>query len=202
MVNRALNVKVLLRCSVAGIVLLVAGTTDRALAQGVTAARDSKDWQFGSEVDVVPFATGGYYGSGFVGHEGWRTRAVVARTNIPSFMVSDGYKDKRTDAYALLADRFIGARRLQLDGLWVGGGAEYWRNRIHAENSNVDAHYQNYMATVGAGYVWKLTHHIYVNPWAAGHLVVAHSREIPIAGKIYKQSIFTSEASVKIGIIF
>ncbi|MDR3724933.1 MAG: hypothetical protein P4K83_10640 [Terracidiphilus sp.] len=184
----------------AGIALLVI-----ALAACHAAAQETakqKAWQLGSEVDVMPYATGGYYGSGFLGHDGWKARYVVARTNIPSFLVSDGYRDKRTDAYALLADRFIGAHRRQLEGLWVGGGAEYWRNRIRAENSPTYVPYQNYMATIGAGYVWKLSRHIYINPWAAGHLVVAHSREIPVAGQTYKQPIFTPEGSVKIGFTF
>lgn len=167
-------------------------------------AETEKSLQFGSEVDVVPYATGGYYGSGFWGisKEAIRFRYVVTRTNIPSFMVSDGFKDKRTDAYALLADKFIGAKRNKLQGLWVGGGAEYWRSRIRTDQSSVYSEYQNYLVTVGGGYVWRFSHHVYLNPWAGGHLVVAHDRDIHVADKVYKQPIFTPEASVKIGFTF
>jgi len=81
-------------------------------------------WTLGSEIDALPFAMNGYYGSGFMGRNGWKLRYVVARSTTPAFMVTDGFKDKRTDAYALLADRFVGARRQTLEGFWIGGGGE------------------------------------------------------------------------------
>jgi hypothetical protein len=159
-------------------------------------------WKFGGELDVVPYATGGFYGSGYLGRDGWKYRYVVARTNIPSFLVSHGYEDKRTDAYALLADRFVGSRRRRLEGLWVGGGFEYWRNRIRIDANPEFTDYQNYVTTTGAGYVWRFSRHLYLNPWVGGHFVIAGSRYIPVAGTVYKQPLFTPEASVKIGISF
>jgi hypothetical protein len=159
-------------------------------------------WAFGSEIDALPFAMSGYYGSGFVGRDGWKLRAVAARSTLPSFMVTDGFKDKRSDAYALLADRFIGARRQRLEGLWVGGGGEYWRSRIRTDASPTYANYHNYMLTVGGGYVWNLSRHLYINPWAAGHFAVAGERNILVSGKIYKQPVFTPEGSIKLGITF
>jgi hypothetical protein len=132
----------------------------------------------------------------------WKFRSVVARTNVPSFLVSDGYRDKRTDAYALLADRFLGTRRKELKGAWLGGGAEYWQNRIRTTDSPDYVHYLNYMATIGGGYVWELSRHFYVNPWSGAHFVVAHSRDVQVSGTLYKQPLFTPETSVKIGIVF
>lgn len=185
--------------------LLAACALVLAFAAPAARAEDpvcTSKWKLGSEVDVLPYALKGYYGSGFVARDGWKYRAVVARSTTPSFLVSDGFKEKRTDAYALLADRFIGPRRQKLAGPWVGGGAEYWRNRIRTEASPEFAHYQNYMLTVGAGYVWPISRHVYINPWAAGHLVVANRRSIPVSGKTYNQPVFTPEGSVKIGFIF
>jgi hypothetical protein len=102
----------------------------------------------------------------------------------------------------LHSDRFFGAKRRQLEGLWIGGGLEYWRNRIRTDASPAFAEYQNYVSTTGAGYVWNLSRHFYLNPWAGGHFVVAGKRDVPVAGTIYKQPLFTPEASVKIGISF
>jgi hypothetical protein len=159
-------------------------------------------WRFGTELDVVPYATGGYYVSGFAGHGGWRLRGVGARTNAPGFMVSSGFEQKRTDAYALLVDRFFGSRRTQLRGFWLSGGGEYWRNRIRQENPSPFSYYDNFVLTAGGGYVWKLSNHFYLNPWTALHFVAAGDRNINVSGKTYEQPVVTPEVSVKIGFIF
>jgi hypothetical protein len=162
----------------------------------------SGTWKVGTEIDALPYATGGYYGSAFVGHNGWRYRGVAARATVPSFMVTDGFKDKRTDAYAVLVDRFFGAKRQKLEGFWIGGGGEYWRNRIRTEESPEYSHYNNFILTAGGGYVWKFSRHFYLNPWAGGHFVVGGSRNIQVSGKTYEQRLFTPEASIKVGVTF
>ncbi len=192
-----LVVRALAVCAVAFALSLPEGNVASAQENGAT-----DGWKLGGEVDALPYVLKGYYGSGFVGHDGWKFRYVVARSMAPSFLVTDGFKEKRTDAYALLSDRFIGSRRRRLEGLWVGGGAEYWRNRIRTETSSEFAHYQNYMLTVGAGYVWQISRHFYINPWAASHVVVANRRQISVSGKTYEQPVFTPEGSVKVGFIF
>ncbi|MDP9051484.1 MAG: hypothetical protein M3O31_12325 [Acidobacteriota bacterium] len=166
------------------------------------AAETPHAWHFGTELDVLPYATRGYYGSFVVMHQGWRYRGVAARSTLPSFMVSDGFNNKRTDAYALLADRFFGPHREQSRGMWVGGGAEYWRNRIRRDGFDEYAHYDNVVLTIGNGYVWQLSRHFYLNPWSAAHFIVAGDRSIKVSGKTYKQSVFTPEASVKVGFTF
>lgn len=191
----------LVRVLAASMFLVSSGSTQTASASAQEKAPAPR-WQLGGELDAMPYIMGGYYGSGFMARDGWKLRYVVARSNTPSFLVTEGFKDKRTDAYALLADRFIGPQRHQLAGLWVGGGAEYWRNRIRADDSPLYASYQNYMLTAGGGYVWKLSRHVYLNPWAAGHVVAANRRVIPISGKTYTQPVFTPEGSVKLGFTF
>ena len=187
---------------VAACVLALALGWPASSLAGAQEKANTDGWKLGSEVDVLPYAMKGYYGSGFMGRDGWKYRYVVARSTTPSFMVSDGFKEKRTDAYALLTDRFLGAKRQQLQGFWVGGGAEYWRNRIRTEAAPEFTHYQNYMLTAGGGYVWQLSRHFYINPWVAGHFVVANSRKISVSGKSYEQPVFTPEGSVKIGFTF
>jgi hypothetical protein len=165
-------------------------------------ATDSKAWKLGTEVDVLPYAMGGYYASAFVGHDGWRLRGVAARSDTPSFLVTSGFEKKRTEAYALLADRFLGSKRTQLKGFWVGGGGEFWQSRIRQENASNFAHYDNFVLTAGGGYVWKLSKHFYLNPWSALHAVVAGNTNINVSGKMYQQPRLTPEASLKFGFVF
>jgi hypothetical protein len=166
------------------------------------AATESRSWKLGTEVDVLPYAMGGYYGSAFLGHDGWRFRGVAARSDTPSFLVTNGFEKKRTDAYALLADRFFGSKRTQLKGFWVGGGGEYWQSRIRQAKASDFTHYDNFVLTAGGGYVWKLSNHFYLNPWSAMHVVVAGDRNIIVSGRMYQQPRLTPEASLKFGCIF
>jgi hypothetical protein len=159
-------------------------------------------WKFGSEIDLLPYATKGYYGSVFAGRNGWRLRGVAARSTVPSFLVTDGFREKRTDAYAFLMDHFFGSKGREWQGFWIGGGGEYWRTRIRTEESPEFARYNNFVLTIGGGYAWKLSRHFYVNPWAGGHFVTAGERKIQVSGKTYEQPVFTPEFSVKFGFTF
>ena len=165
-------------------------------------ATESESWKLGAEVDVLPYVMGGYYGSAFVGHDGWRFRGVAARSDTPSLLVTSGFEKKRTDVYAVLADRFFGPKRTQLKGFWVGGGGEFWQSRIRQENTSNFTHYDNFVLTAGGGYVWKLSKHFYLNPWSALHAVVAGDTSTNVSGKMYQQPRLTPEASVKFGFIF
>jgi hypothetical protein len=159
-------------------------------------------WKFGTEIDLLPYVMNGYYASAFTAHDGWRLRGVIARSDAPSFLVSSGFEKKRTDAYAFLADRFIGKKKDRLEGFWAGGGVELWRSRIRQEGISDFTRYSNTVLTAGGGYVWKLSNHFYVNPWSAVHVVAAGDRSINVSGKTYKQPRLTPEASVKFGIVF
>ena len=165
-------------------------------------ARTAQSWKFGTEFDVVPYATGGYYASFFGADKGWRLRSVVARSGTPSFLVSSGFEKKRTDAYALLVDRFLGARRHEFKGFWVGSGVEYWHSRIRQTNTTDFTYYDNALATAGGGYVWRVTKYFYLNPWVDANFVVGGSRDINVSGRIYKQPLVTPEVSLKLGFIF
>jgi hypothetical protein len=180
--------------------LLYAQVSSQAVKGDEFAA--SPSWKFGSEIDVLPYVMNGYYASGFVARDAWRFRGVAARSQAPSFLVTDGFEKKRTDAYALLVDRFVGRKRNSLQGLWIGGGAELWRSRIRQDGTTDLTRYNNTVVTAGGGYVWKLSNHFYVNPWSAVHAVVGGDRRISVSGKNYEQPRFTPELSVKFGIVF
>lgn len=161
-----------------------------------------RSWKFGSEMDILPFVSKGYYGSVFAARDGWKFRVVAAQSGTPSFLVAQGFNDKQTRAVALLADRFFGPRRQHLEGFWLGGGTELWRSRIRCEDHQESAYYNNLLLTAGGGYVYRFSRRLYLNPWAGGHFVVAGRRNIPVSGKSYHQPLFTPEVSVKFGISF
>lgn len=165
-------------------------------------AEQPRVWRFATELDALPYATGGYYASAVAAREAWRFRGVAASSKLPGFMIKEGFEDKRTNAYALLVDRFVGARANRQEGFWIGGGAELWRNRIRREGYSAATNYNNLMLTVGGGYVWKFSRHFYLNPWAGAHFAVAGELNPSVSGRIYQQSRFTPEASIKIGYTF
>ena len=169
---------------------------------GETPGSSMQPVRIGTEFDVLPYATGGAYGSLILGRGAWRVRGVVSRVNVPEAFVADGFSDQRTDAIALLADRFIGRRRDEGRGFWVGGGVEYWRTRISRDGSEAYTAYNTTMLTAGGGYVWHLTRHVYLNPWAAAHASIAGDRDVDVSGATFTPRRFTAEASLKLGIVF
>lgn len=195
--NRSLNHAVLALAAAATFSMIPsASAADPTTVEGAPA------WRFGTELDALPYATGGYYGSFVAARGAQRIRGVVARSTVPGFMVKEGFEEKRTDAFALLVDQFLGAKRKRQEGFWVGGGVELWRNRIQREGYSEKASYNNVMLTVGGGYVWKFSRHFYLNPWAGVHFAVAGARSVNVAGGVYEQPRFTPEASIKIGYVF
>ena len=168
-----------------------------AFAAAVPAsAEEPKPVTVGFELDVLPYATGGYYGSAWVGRDRIRLRPVVASTTLPGFLVEDGFREAKVDAYALIVDYFF---REGFRGFWVGAGAEYWKSRVENETDGGTAEWNNTVATIGGGYVWKIGGTFYVNPWVAGHLVVGGPTSVTAGGATYTPKRFSPEASVKLG---
>jgi hypothetical protein len=49
------------------------------------ATMSEKKWNFGIELDALPYATGGYFAGAWIGKDQWRTRALLADVNLPDF---------------------------------------------------------------------------------------------------------------------
>ena len=121
---------------------------------------------------------------------------MITNTTLPSFVVQDGFENAELDVYAVIVDYFFqdGFR-----GFWVGAGAEYWQNSVENELNGGTAEWDNTIATIGGGYVWKFAGNFYLNPWGAGHLVVGGPTSVDAGGATYSPNRFTPEASVKLG---
>jgi hypothetical protein len=62
---------------------------------------------FGLEQDILPYATGGYFASVWIGMDQVRIRALTAKVNKPDFIVKDGFTNNKVTAHAILADYFL-----------------------------------------------------------------------------------------------
>lgn len=155
--------------------------------------------QVGVEADVLPYATGGWYASGWFGRSHIRIRVVASQVELPEFTIRGDFHDGESRAYAGLVDYFpMGALR----GPWLGTGVEHWRNRIGHPAESVTGEYRNVMATLGGGWVFNLGRHIYVNPWAAGHVRVGGDTFAQVGTRVYQPPKALAEASVKFGVRF
>ena len=150
----------------------------------------------GAELDVLPYLSGGYYGSFWVGSGHVRARGIITRATLPDFLTEDGFEDNQIDVYALLVDYFL---RPDFEGAWIGVGVEYWDGNVALAGRSVEAGYENVVATVGVGYVWKVWRNLYLNPWAAVHVRVAGDAEVPLADEQFNPKVFLPEASLKLG---
>lgn len=153
----------------------------------------------GLEADILPYITGGYYGSVWVSHNHFRYRAVVTGVTTPDFMVKDGFTNNKMQVYTLLVDYFF---KPSVEKWWIGGGFEFWDAEIQSDLKQSTGKYNNYVATVGGGYVFKVYRNLYLNPWAAIHGRIGGDKRVLVDGKQFKTAFFTPEASLKIGWYF
>ena len=155
---------------------------------------------FGIELDALPYINSGYYASAWLGFENinLRIRPVVAKTDIPDFYLDDNFNRNTLNAYALIADYFF---KPSFEGFWLGTGLEYWDGEIE-DNFSASSNYQEFVYTLGGGYVWHFWKSFYLNPWAAFHLHLAGDREVPVGMETFKTDLLTPEASVKLGYQF
>ncbi len=79
------------------------------------------------------------------------------------------------------------------------GGFEYWDSSVEQKNFSKSAYYDNTVATIEGGYVWKLTGNLYLNPWVAAHALIGGQRELNLVNEIFKPAAFSPEASIKLG---
>ena len=173
--------------------LLVLSTS--AFAQ--QAEENQKSYRIGTELDILPYATGGYYFSAWYGWNDYqfRIRPVVAKVNVPDFYIDDKFQNNKIFATALIVDYFF---KPNFEGFWIGSGFEYWQNSIE-NKSSVKVDYNAFVFTLGGGYIWKFYKDFYVHPWAAGHLLIGGDKEVKVGDETFKPQIFTFEGSIKLG---
>jgi len=174
-------------------ILMVASAAATAVGQGGTDRR----WTIGTELDVFPYATGGWYGSLFAGYENIRLRGVVARSYLPGFVRPDGITEQRVNAYAGIIDFLF---KPGFDGWWLGFGYEYWDTQYTSEDGITQV--GSNVLTVGGGYIWRFWKGFYLNPWAAAHVVLDAEESITVGSTSFVPSGVLPELSLKLGWTF
>lgn len=169
-----------------------------AFANAQTKENNSK-LSIGTEADVLPYITGGYYGSVWASKNHFRYRAVVTNVTTPEFMLKDGFSNNKMMVYAALVDYFF---KPEPEKWWIGSGFEYWDAEIQTSQKRSTVKYNNTMFTFGGGYIWKFYKNFYLNPWAAVHLRIAGDKSVMVDGKEFKPSQLIPEGSLKIGWYF
>ncbi|PWL39830.1 hypothetical protein DKG77_03100 [Flagellimonas aquimarina] len=156
----------------------------------------TKNTKVGFELDALPYITGGYYASVWVGHDHFRYRAIIARAETPDFVIKDGFTNNEIKAYAAVVDYFF---KRDFKGWWIGTGLEYWDSKIQTDAKLNTANYNNTIFTVGGGHVWKFYKNFYLNPWVAAHLRLAGDKEVVVDESTYDTQLFIPEISLKLG---
>ncbi len=162
-----------------------------------TVSKHNSNFTVGFEIDALPYLTGGYYGSVWLGlkKQKLRLRPIIAKANLPSFLLQENFNRNTLRVYAFVADYFF---RPDFKGFWIAPGIEYWDGEIENKLSEA-ATCIEWIFTFGGGYVWKFWDNLYVNPWIAGHLRIGGDREVQVGTDTFKTAVFTPEISLKIG---
>ena len=170
----------------------------------VTAQEPDKgrNWTFGTELDVFPYATGGWYASLFGAYENIRLRSVVAQSNLPGFVRDEGINEQRVQAYAGIIDFVFGRdnRGPTFDQWWLGFGYERWETTYVSADGMADV--STNVLTVGGGYIWKFWKGFYLNPWVAAHVSIDNTEPIQVGSITTTPPGVLPEASLKIGWMF
>ncbi len=139
----------------------------------------------------------GMSGQVWVGIDAVRLRLVGARMHMPDWLAANnGFRNQRTTVAAGIVDYCFGKH---FDEWWIGTGFELWLNEVdHRDAAGRTADWENIVWTVGGGYIWRFWNNLYIEPWAAAH-VMLNRPEIALAGKTYDVFPVTGEVSLKIG---
>ncbi|HEX4958221.1 MAG TPA: hypothetical protein VFV46_08600 [Lacibacter sp.] len=153
----------------------------------------------GIEVDVLPYATGGWMVAAWAGKDKWRLRALTATVKKPDITTKKGFSHHRIQAYALVADRFL---QTEWKGWWLGGGLVLWNSTIQTDARLQTALFTNYLINGSAGYNLPLTKNLYLSPWAGMSVRAGGDQKVPVDNKHYTLPLLNPEASLKLGLWF
>ncbi len=164
-----------------------------------SAAAENTKVRLGTELDLLPFVSDGYYSSSVVGFDHYNVRLITAKTKIPGFATPDGYRDwKLKNVTAVIIDYFPDENR---EGVWFAGGFEHWKSAIRAKSSGATGTFSQNIFTLGSGYVYNLNEHWYINPWIALHYNLS-DHPVPVGSDVLQLKDIMYEASIKLGYRF
>lgn len=180
-----------------------AATADATAPACPTVAPAPRRLALGFAIDLLPTvlsATAGQFGMGgqiWVGIDHVRLRLVGAQIADPNWLAADqGFRDRESTVLAFIVDYVFGPH---FDRWWVGTGFELWENSIANVNApGQRATWSEVVWTAGGGYIFRFRHNFYVEPWAAGH-VVMNDTSVSLGGQTYQPVRVLAEVSLKLG---
>lgn len=159
----------------------------------------------GFSADIFPTLVSASAGKAGFSFQGWaafnhiKVRAIGGHMYLPPELTgSDGYGNQELTVGAVIADYMFGDH---FDGFWIGSGVEYWRNTIPHDDTGEEFRWNNYVLTLGGGYIWRICGNLYLNPWVAVHYIT-NPREFDAAGDRFSQRNIQGSFSMKIGYFF
>lgn len=125
-----------------------------------------------------------------------RIRAVGAFFQLPETIVDNNkFENQNMKVAAIIYDYIFGEN---IDGFWLGTGVEFWFNDITEKEINESKSWNNFVYTIGGGYIYKFYKNFYIEPWCAAHLVI-NNDSITINSNKYQPKKIQGEISLKIG---
>jgi len=180
---------------------VVETTSQKRIHQSQTDSLKIKQ-TIGVSIDLLPpimSATNGNFGYSaqlWYGYKKIRVRGVIAGFTMPDkLMGNDDFQDLNTIATALIFDYFL---KNNFKGWWFGAGTEMWNNNITSKTDTWDYTFNDYVATAGSGYIFKVYKNFYVEPWGALHYVM-NDEKVTVSATEYKTKKFQGEVSLKVG---
>lgn len=134
----------------------------------------------GLEIDALPFATGGYNGSIWYGHNRVRLRGLLAKINTPGVFLRDGFEKDTLRVFALNAEYFI---ENNFRGFWIATGVQYWKGSVGHEDEIERGEYEYIRVPFSCGYVWKFFSNFYLNSWGGLYFFVLGDKEAHVGNR-------------------
>ena len=155
--------------------------------------------QAGIELDVLPYALGGYFGAGWIGKDHVRLRVLTANVHKPDLTTNSAFTHHHIYAYALVADYFL---KTGWQGWWIGAGPVYWKSTIQSKSSGASASFDNWLLNGSIGYHFPISNKLYCSPWGGLSLRVAGDQQTPVGAERFTLPLLNPEVSVKFGWIW
>lgn len=157
------------------------------------------EWQAGVELDILPFALGGYFGASWIGKDRFRLRVLTANVHKPDITTDRAFTHHHIYAYALVADYFL---KPVWKGWWVGTGPVFWQSSIISKSSGAEAGFHNWLWNGSVGHHFPIKKRFYCSPWAGLSFRIAGNKNTAVGPDHFTLPVVNPEISVKMGFIF
>ncbi len=139
-----------------------------------------RNYTIGIESFALPYASGGYGLSIWVGNKKFKVRGALAELNSPSVYLTDGFeKDRFKLTYVNIEYLFM----RNFNGFWVGSGISSWKGSVGHEDETERGAYEYIRYGINFGYVHNIFYNIYLNAWGGFYFLIIGDTETQVGNK-------------------